>query len=73
MCYIQNSRLTGKEQGKEKVVKKTERELIAKEEDEEGTTQVSRIRPPHFGVANKEFKLSVGKSFPLRSWIEVQL
>ena len=45
----------GQEQGKEKAVKKkTERELIAKKgEDEEGVAQVSRIRPPRFGLANK--------------------
>lgn len=55
------------------MVKKTERELIAKEADEDGATQVSRIRPPHFGLANKEIKLRIGKSVTLRSWIEVQL
>jgi hypothetical protein len=63
----------GKEQGKEKVAKKTERELIAKKEEDEGAAQVSRTRLPHFGLANKEFELRIGKSVPLRSRIEMQL
>jgi Cys-tRNA synthase (O-phospho-L-seryl-tRNA:Cys-tRNA synthase) len=48
-----------KEKGENKVEDENpESELVAKkEEDEEGTAQVPRIRTPHFGLANKEFKL----------------
>jgi len=48
--------------------KKTERELIAKkDEDEEWAVQVSRIRPPNFALTNKELKPRIGKSVPLCS------